>query len=180
MPVKRTSGYQLSQWEKSDKVLMNDFNRDNERIDAALKTQADALAAEKAARESAVAAEKAAREAAVAAESAARTSAVSRLGNCRIEQFTIYDDGQGNGVTLTFSAKPVVFLVFRMYTLLVCSGGDSGARTTGTALYSTPSASKVSMCEFMWNGFQATTNKLDPNGAIGTFQIVAFYAEDEK
>lgn len=36
MPVKRTSGYKLSQWEKSDKVLMDDFNTDNLNIENAL------------------------------------------------------------------------------------------------------------------------------------------------
>lgn len=36
MPVKRTSGYQLSQWESSDKVLMDDFNTDNRNLENAL------------------------------------------------------------------------------------------------------------------------------------------------
>ena len=31
-----TENYQLNQWAKSDRVLMEDFNRDNEKIDAAL------------------------------------------------------------------------------------------------------------------------------------------------
>ena len=33
-----TTNYQLNQWAKSDRVLMEDFNRDNEKIDAALGT----------------------------------------------------------------------------------------------------------------------------------------------
>lgn len=36
MPVKRTSNYQLSQWESSDKVLMEDFNTDNLNVENAL------------------------------------------------------------------------------------------------------------------------------------------------
>lgn len=36
MPVKRTSKYQLSQWEKTDQVLMEDFNTDNLNVENAL------------------------------------------------------------------------------------------------------------------------------------------------
>ena len=32
----KTTNYQLNQWEKSDRILMDDFNADNEKIDAAL------------------------------------------------------------------------------------------------------------------------------------------------
>lgn len=42
--MNQTTNYQLSQWEASDRILMNDFNDDNAKIDAALKTQADAIA----------------------------------------------------------------------------------------------------------------------------------------
>ena len=50
MPNKYTENFQLSQWEKADKVLMEDFNADNAKIDAAIKAvdaKADALAAGK-------------------------------------------------------------------------------------------------------------------------------------
>ena len=40
-----TSSYQLCQWEAGDKVLRTDFNGDNAKIDAALKANADAIAA---------------------------------------------------------------------------------------------------------------------------------------
>ena len=42
----KTTNYQLNQWEKSDRVMMDDFNADNQKIDAALKANADAIAAE--------------------------------------------------------------------------------------------------------------------------------------
>ena len=45
MPSNQTTNYQLSQWVKSDKVQMEDFNADNAKIDGALKAQADVLAA---------------------------------------------------------------------------------------------------------------------------------------
>ena len=43
--MNKTANYQLSQWEKADKVLMDDFNADNAKIDAALKAETDARTA---------------------------------------------------------------------------------------------------------------------------------------
>ena len=51
--MKQTSHYQLNQYEASDCILRGDFNSDNQKIDAALKSNADAVAAETAAREAA-------------------------------------------------------------------------------------------------------------------------------
>ena len=39
----KTPNYQLNQWAKSDRVMMDDFNADNAKIDAALKANADAI-----------------------------------------------------------------------------------------------------------------------------------------
>ena len=57
--MKQTSNYQLNQWEKTDRILMEDFNEDNRKID-------EALAEEKAARET-------------------LTAAMAMYGNCKIE-----------------------------------------------------------------------------------------------
>ena len=43
--VDHTTNYQLSQWETTDRILMSDFNTDNNKIDAALKANAEATAA---------------------------------------------------------------------------------------------------------------------------------------
>lgn len=51
--MNKTANFQLTQWEKTDRIMMEDFNRDNAAIDAALKSNADAMAAETAAREAA-------------------------------------------------------------------------------------------------------------------------------
>ena len=50
--MNHTTNYQLNQWEKPDRIMMSDFNSDNSKIDTALKTVSDALAAEASARES--------------------------------------------------------------------------------------------------------------------------------
>ena len=51
--MNKTANFQLNQWEKTDRIMMEDFNRDNAAIDAALKSNADAITAETAAREAA-------------------------------------------------------------------------------------------------------------------------------
>ena len=61
MASQQTPNYKLSRWAGTDRILVEEFNSDNEKIDTALKGNADAVAAETAARE---AAETAAREAA--------------------------------------------------------------------------------------------------------------------
>lgn len=51
MPSKQTANYKLSQWSKDDRVLMDDFNADNAKIDAAIKavdSRVDGLASSKA------------------------------------------------------------------------------------------------------------------------------------
>ena len=77
--MEKTRNYQLNQWAAGDKVQRVDFNADNAKIDAALRTNADAIAAEVTARTAAVSAEATAREKAVSAEVTARTAAVAAL-----------------------------------------------------------------------------------------------------
>ena len=50
MATNHTANYQLNQWAKADRVMMDDFNADNTKIDAALKANADAITAETTAR----------------------------------------------------------------------------------------------------------------------------------
>ncbi len=42
--MNQTANYQLTQWEASDRILMEKFNADNAKIDAALKANADDIA----------------------------------------------------------------------------------------------------------------------------------------
>ena len=43
--MNKTANFQLTQWEKTDRIMMEDFNRDNAAIDTALKGSADKAAA---------------------------------------------------------------------------------------------------------------------------------------
>ena len=80
--MQKTTNYQLPKWEKTDRILMDDFNGLTGTLDTALKANADAVTAETIARENAMTAEAAARENADTAlgtritnEAAARTDA---------------------------------------------------------------------------------------------------------
>ena len=52
--MQKTTHYQLNQWDGEDRILRMDFNADNAAVDAALHSNASAIAAETAARETAV------------------------------------------------------------------------------------------------------------------------------
>ena len=82
--MKQTSNYQLNQWEKTDRILMEDFNGDNAKVDAALAEQSTALA-----------------------EQAAQ---LVKLGNCEV-YYGSYT-GTGSGATaLTFPHKPLFITI---------------------------------------------------------------------
>ena len=68
--MQHTQNYQLSRWEKDDRIMMEDFNADNETIDAALKANADAVGALQTGKADA---------AALSEETSARTAADSTL-----------------------------------------------------------------------------------------------------
>lgn len=134
--MRQTSNYQLPSWDSEDRILRTDFNSLTEKVDAALKANADALTAEASARASADSAEASARASAIAAETGARTSAVAELtaalalkGNCQVEVQTYTGTGSFGSAyynQLTFSHKPL---------LLFISG-------TGVA-FTSPAASKL-------------------------------------
>lgn len=63
--MKKTANYDLNQWEKPDRIMMEDFNADNAKIDGALKANANAVTAESNARKAAITSEANARTAAV-------------------------------------------------------------------------------------------------------------------
>ena len=94
MPSNYTEHYQLSQWERTDKVLMEDFNGDNAKLDAALKAQADALAGLSEAADS------------HAASLAQHNSAIARLGTCAVYT-TSYTGNDGSSRSYSFPGYPV-------------------------------------------------------------------------
>ena len=124
--MKQTSNYQLNQWEKTDRILMEDFNGDNAKVDAALKAQASDMAS-------------------LAAE-------VAKCGNCRVVMSTYTGTGAYNdtSTTVSFSEMPLVFMIVGPLALLMARGGDT---TSFTAFKSaTASNSFVSDEDLTWTG----------------------------
>ena len=87
--MNKTANFQLTQWEKTDRIMMEDFNRDNAAIDAALKANAD--------------------------KAAALQTALAGAGNCGIA-VTSYTGagayGAENANTLSFEHPPLAVFIF--------------------------------------------------------------------
>ena len=113
MSNKYNEHFQLSQWEKADKVLMEDFNADNVKIDAALAGKADASALTALDRRVDGKADAATLES--LEQTVARHSAdLAGKGNCRIWTTTYVGSGYigaGYANRVTFPKLPAVVLI---------------------------------------------------------------------
>ena len=98
-----TANYQLPQWVETDRILMDDFNDSYSKLDAALKTNADGLAA----------------------ETAARTAALAAKGNCQIYTAIYIGTGDGQPVSHIFPQKPLFIMVGQSGGLYGFIAGDS-------------------------------------------------------
>ena len=196
MPSNQTANYALSQWVKSDQVRMEDFNADNAKLDAALKTaeqrsagldakiNATAAAAEQ--RSAAVAAAAEQRSAAVAAAAEQRSAAVAAAaekrsaaldaakGNCTIEFFSYVGQGRSgmnNPTTITFRKPPLFFLVFGTYSIGVGSKHSSNVIVTAS--------DNVFPDQGSWRGNTISFYNSDPRWQLDTagetFYVFAFY-----
>ena len=108
--MKQTPNYQLSQWEKMDRLLMEDFNRDNAKLDAAL-------------------AEVSASAPASAATLAQHTAAIAKLGNCQIYTTSYVGDGTYGAASpksMAFPKLPVLLLIFCPNNVRFFAHPDSG------------------------------------------------------
>ena len=86
--MNKTANFQLTQWEKTDRIMMEDFNRDNAAIDTALKGNADGVAA--------------------------LQTALASCGNCRITISNYKGTGtlgEAHPTSLTFAEPPLLVFV---------------------------------------------------------------------
>ena len=110
--MQHTQNYQLSRWEKDDRIMMEDFNADNEKIDAALKANADATA-------TGLRAEADARAAADSTASELLTTlhqTVTKSKLCRIKYGSYTGNGksptQASPKSLSCGFYPLAFIIF--------------------------------------------------------------------
>lgn len=132
--MNKTANFQLTQWEKTDRIMMEDFNRDNAAIDAALKSNADGVAA--------------------------LQTALAGAGNCEIGLISYTGTGKSGDsapTTVTFPKMPAGFFLCGAETYLVVRGGDDHA----LMIYYTGSTTYVSQMQVSWKGnqFQISSSK---------------------
>ena len=161
MPSNQTPNYSLNQWERDDRVLMEDFNADNAKIDAALGAHTDMLTA--------------------------HTAALAKKGNCRIETRSYTGTGKnGDGVyvSIPFSAKPVAFIIIGPRCLLVAdcaSGQNSFAGYVHNPNYG--SSFNGSATTITWSGNTANLQIFqgiqELNTANYSYRVIAFLSADQ-
>ena len=114
--MQHTQNYQLSRWAKDDRIMMEDFNADNEKIDAALKAANDRIDTK--ADAAALSEETGARTAADSSFAGQLAELAANLGvhghNCRIAWGSYTGTGTTGAAspnTLQFDFYPVLVLV---------------------------------------------------------------------
>ncbi len=86
--MNQTTNYKLNQWQLHDRVMMQDFNADNAKIDAALGEHAATLNT--------------------------HTGQIAKLGNCQVYTTTYTGNGQcgeEHPSSLTFPKKPLMVMI---------------------------------------------------------------------
>lgn len=151
--MNKTANFQLTQWEKTDRIMMEDFNRDNAAIDAALKSNAD--------------------------KAAALQTALAGAGNCSIEIKSYTGNGnygQNNPSRITFSKKPK-FVLLCGYSFLLLLMGKENAPFVGFF-----ASDRIYTCNivYSWSGntlqFHSTQNAYaQGNTSNQLYQAIAFY-----
>ena len=179
-----TTNYQLNQWAAADKVLREEFNQDNAKIDGALAAIQSAVAQEAAQRQQAVTAEAQARQAADLAEQQARETAVEAVAAV-IPQIA-FGTYTGNGAasqTISLAFTPTVVFVCRMDGGLYINSGSGhvygGLALTGNPAYHDYNGTHPSV-SIVTNGFTVYYQKIDSYSTISSnkedtvFHYIAF------
>ena len=142
-----TQNYQLPQWVKSDRIMMDDFNDANTKIDAALKSQADSLAS--------------------------HAAQMENFGNCRIVPTTYQGTGRygaDHPTTLSFTqGEPLLVLIMDYYGhFILIYRGASSAINGSTWVSVSWSPSGVS--------WYSTSNADEQMNSGGTYHVFLIYA----
>ena len=162
MPSNQTPNYALSQWERDDRILMDDFNADNAKIDTALKAETDARTA----------------------ADAILTAAVSKLGNCQIEVTSYVGTGTSDS-RIAFQSMPVFFILAGGPGCVIGFGGTVRPYYIGTRSEGANGGSVVSASGFTasWSGNRMTivsdsvAERLNQKDKL--YQIISFYMMDK-
>ena len=173
MPSKQTTNYELNQWVKTDKVLMEDFNADNKKIDDAIKAVDNRLTTVAGGKADVSALES------LKQTVTGQSAALDKKGNCRIECFSHAGTGT-NAVTgsVKFSAKPLFFLITGPG-VLILGGGAYGEKAN--CVYNVDGRAGTSTLTVSWSGSTATfsgDSRTVPNQSGDTYLVTALHAMD--
>lgn len=156
--MKHTQKYQLTQWEKQDRIQMEAFNSDNAKLEAALAAASSALSA----------------------ETAARTAALALKGNCQLFVTSYTGTGKfggGTPVQVTFPAPPdfVVVYAAQYFRVMFFRAGQATACNMDTRSNYTVS--------LRWQGNTVSwASSIDANAQLNssgeTYTVAAFYRMD--
>ena len=148
MPTNHTPHYNLNQWERDDRILMEDFNADNAKIDAAIKAEAGARAA----------------------GDAALQAALGKKGNCQLWTATYQGTGQygkDHPNSFTFPKPPTIACIIAGHIAIFVPGQ--------TQIY--PLGNLLGIIQVSWNGntmsWYSVTGAAEQFNSGGTYRVVA-------
>lgn len=154
--MNKTANFQLTQWEKTDRIMMEDFNRDNAAIDTALKSNAD--------------------------KAAALQTALASCGNCQIGISTYTGTGtrgEEYPTVITFPKMPTVFFVRGRGTFFAAQGGAS----EGSLIVYDSGSAQIRDALLSWSGNQlsivsSNNAKYQLNTDNSLYWVLALYQMD--
>ena len=157
MFLNQTANYGLSQWEATDRILMEDFNSDNSKIDAALGTLAQTVTG--------------------------HTTALAQKGNCQLYMDSYTGTGTygtSNPTSITFPVVPALAIIIDSHALAFVLGNSGGSLLITGGGGHDPSVSGLGAS---WSGstlsYYSTSNarlQLNENGTV--YFVYAFCAEE--
>lgn len=134
--MENTSNYGLKRWDGEDRILHTEFNDNWDKIDTALKGNAD--------------------------KAAALQTALAGAGNCEIGMISYTGtgkNGDSNPTTVTFPKMPAGFFLCGAKNYLVVRGGDTHA----CLIYYTGSYTYMSQVPVSWEGNQFRFSNTKPS-----------------
>ena len=152
MASQETPNYRLSRWAGTDRILVEEFNDNWDKIDTALKGNADGVAA--------------------------LQTALAGAGNCEIGLISYTGTGKSGDsapTTVTFPKMPAGFFLCGSEAYLVIRGGDDHA----CMIYYTGSTTYVSHVPVSWEGNQFRYSSSTPTYQLNEKDVpywgLAFY-----
>ena len=144
----QTTNYGLTQWEATDRILMENFNSDNSKIDAALGTLAQTVTG--------------------------HTTALTQKGNCQLYMDSYTGTGTygtSNPTQLTFPGYPVLVFVFAATNGQIIAAHNCNVALQAYNGNSSNIAVNWTNHTVSWSHFQSANQQFNASGV--TYSVVA-------